>query len=621
MRGSAPFEFLPQPQSSSGAINIHPFTTTPNGRASLDSQKSLASSHMFERRIASLFRDCAAIFVVYKSPLTHFDVLHYPFFPFLDHFLMAFTPFFVATCLISTVLAASVGSTADLTLTNGDISPDGFTRQAVLVNGGAPGPLITGNKGDEFNLNVIDQLSNETMLLSSSIHWHGFFQPNNSWSDGVAFVTQCPIATGNSFLYTFPTNNQAGTFWYHSHLSTQYCDGLRGPLVVYDPADPHASLYDVDDETTVITLADWYHGPASTLGKVPTLISTLINGLGRFAGGPTSQLAVVSVTQGKRYRMRLISMSCDPNFTFTIDGHTMTIIEADSVNTEPLTVDSIQIFAGQRYSFVLNANADVGNYWIRTVANGGTAGFDNGINSAILRYVGADEVDPTTNATTSTAALVETNLHPLVPTAVPGSPVAGGADVAMNLAISLDFTTFEFEVNGNTYTPPTVPVLLQILSGAQTAADLLPAGNVFTLPANSVIELSIPGGTPGAPHPFHLHGHNFFVIKSAGNSTYNFDNPVIRDVVSTGTSTSDNTTIRFVTDNAGPWILHCHIDFHLELGLFVDILPHFKLPYLSFLPPAQSSLQKTPPTVAKSVQPTAWDSLCPTYDALPSDQL
>jgi iron transport multicopper oxidase len=76
---------------------------------------------------------------------------------------------------------------------------------------------------------------------------------------------------------------------------------------------------------------------------VPTLISTLINGLGRFAGGPTSQLAVISVTSGKRYRMRLVSMSCDPNFTFTIDGHSMTIIEADSVNTEPLTVDSIQI--------------------------------------------------------------------------------------------------------------------------------------------------------------------------------------------------------------------------------------------------------------------------------------
>ncbi|KAF8214820.1 laccase 1 [Mycena galopus ATCC 62051] len=526
---------------------------------------------------------------------------------------MAFSPFFVASCLISAVLA-SVGPTADLTLTNGDVAPDGFTRQAVLVNGGMPGPLI----GDEFSLNVIDQLTNETMLLSTSIHWHGFFQPNNTWADGVAFVTQCPIAVNNSFLYTFPTNNQTGTFWYHSHLATQYCDGLRGPLVVYDPEDPNLSLYDVDNETTVITLQDWRvflsfftrfdlisitdHGPASTLGNVPTLISTLINGLGRFAGGPTSELAVITVTAGLRYRMRLVSMSCDPNFIFTIDNHTMTIIEADGTNTQPLEVDEIQIFAGQRYSFILDANQAVDNYWIRTVADGGTAGFDNGINSAILRYIGANDTDPTTNATTSTAALVETDLHPLVATAVPGTAVAGGADVTMNLVISLDFTTFEFEINGDTFTPPTVPVLLQILSGAQTATDLLPTGSVFTLPSNSVVEISIPGGTPGAPHPFHLHGHNFFVIRSAGNSTYNFVDPIIRDVVSTGPDTTDNTTIRFVTDNAGPWILHCHIDFHLELGLAIVFAEDVA-------------------TIANSTQPTAWADLCPTYDALPTDEL
>ena len=38
------------------------------------------------------------------------------------------------------------------------------------------------------------------------------------WADGPAFVTQCPIAKGNSFLYDFFADNQAGTFWYHSHL-------------------------------------------------------------------------------------------------------------------------------------------------------------------------------------------------------------------------------------------------------------------------------------------------------------------------------------------------------------------------------------------------------------------
>jgi iron transport multicopper oxidase len=52
--------------------------------------------------------------------------------------------------------------------------------------------------------------------------------------------------------------------------------------------------------------------------------------------------------------------------------------------------------------------------------------------------------------------------------------------------------------------------MLQIMSGAQTAQDLLPAGSVYTLPSNSVIELSMPGGSTGSPHPFHLHGVRSF---------------------------------------------------------------------------------------------------------------
>lgn len=57
--------------------------------------------------------------------------------------------------------------------------------------------------------------------------------------------------------------------------------------------------------------------------------------------------------------------------------------------------------------------------------------------------------------------------------------------------------------------------------------------------------------------------HNFDVIRVAGNSSYNFVNPVRRDTVSIGAGT-DNVTFRFVTNNPGPWFLHCHIDWHLQ---------------------------------------------------------
>jgi iron transport multicopper oxidase len=86
---------------------------------------------------------------------------------------------------------AAIGPVTDLTISNAQVSPDGFTREyvfsdrfsrrithsmfsAVLAGGVYPGPLITGTKGDNFQINVIDNLTESSMLKSTSIHWHGY---------------------------------------------------------------------------------------------------------------------------------------------------------------------------------------------------------------------------------------------------------------------------------------------------------------------------------------------------------------------------------------------------------------------------------------------------------------
>ncbi|KAG2746848.1 multicopper oxidase [Suillus brevipes Sb2] len=170
--------------------------------------------------------------------------------------------------------AITIGPVADLVIANDQVSPDGFIKSAVLAGGTLPGPIITGQKvrlfcvyklsmilrafeGDTFKINVTDHLNDETMLTSTSIHWHGLFQRHSSQMDGAAFVTQCPISPGHSFLYEFNAGDQVGTHWYHSHYGVQYCDGLRGALIIYDPQDPYHFWYDIDDESTVITLMDW----------------------------------------------------------------------------------------------------------------------------------------------------------------------------------------------------------------------------------------------------------------------------------------------------------------------------------------------------------------------------
>ncbi|QRW22339.1 Multicopper oxidase [Rhizoctonia solani] len=523
-----------------------------------------------------------------------------------------------ALAIVAAVTASPVlGAFVDYNFVIGNVqaAPDGFRRSVVAVNGQIPGTLITANKGDTLRINVTNQLTDSSMRRSTTIHWHGLFQSGTAGEDGPAFVTQCPISQFNSYTYEIPLHDQTGTFWYHSHLSSQYVDGLRGALVVYDPNDPHKALYDVDDEATVITLDDWYHTPAPTLQEqffstnntalnAPVPDSALINGKGRYVGGPEVERAVLKVQSGKRYRFRVINTSAIGSYTFAIEGHTMTIIEADGIAHEPLVVDSFDIYAGQRYSFILEANQTVANYWVSapmTVAAAGTnANLDATNVYAVLRYEGAPEAEPTTEQTTAmgNAPLVEENLHALINPGAPGG--SDPADVVVNLAIGRSTIdgSVAFTFNGVQYKPPTLPTLLQILSNNATVdADFGTDEHTLTLPFNKTIELVITGG---ANHPIHLHGHVFDVVQSLGGSI-NYVNPPRRDVVRVSNT---GVILRFRTDNPGPWFVHCHIDWHLEAGLAVVFAE------------APSEIRAGTQKVTTS---SSWDQLCPKYQALSAD--
>jgi iron transport multicopper oxidase len=59
-------------------------------------------------------------------------------------------------------------------------------------------------------------------------------------------------------------------------------------------------------------------------------------------------LAYFDISRYISYRFRLVSISCDPSFIFSIDSHQMTVIEVEGTNTQPLLIDSLEIFAGAR---------------------------------------------------------------------------------------------------------------------------------------------------------------------------------------------------------------------------------------------------------------------------------
>lgn len=130
-----------------------------------------------------------------------------------------------------------------LNITDQTVNADGMDfDEGKIFNNTYPGPWIQGCWGDvrtpwvpslcctngSQTITVI--VTNKLRYNGTSVHWHGIRQWLTMHMDGVNGVTQCPIAPGDSFNYTFQAM-QYGSSWYHSHYSVQYADGAIGPLV------------------------------------------------------------------------------------------------------------------------------------------------------------------------------------------------------------------------------------------------------------------------------------------------------------------------------------------------------------------------------------------------------
>lgn len=100
------------------------------------------------------------------------------------------------------------------------------TKSMVTVNGKFPGPIIKVREGDRVVVKVVNHVSNNV-----SFHWHGIRQLQTGWADGPAYITQCPIQTGQAYVYNFTIVGQRGTLWWHAHVSWMRAT-LYGPLII-----------------------------------------------------------------------------------------------------------------------------------------------------------------------------------------------------------------------------------------------------------------------------------------------------------------------------------------------------------------------------------------------------
>jgi iron transport multicopper oxidase len=270
----------------------------------------------------------------------------------------------------------------------------------------------------------------------------------------------------------------------------------------------------------------------------------------------------------------------------------MTIVEVDGVYTKPQEVDSLYIATAQRYAVLLKTKSDnSANYAI--TASMDTDGFDSTPSYVVQNVTAALMYNELKAYPAPAAPLAEVNEFDdfnLVP--YDEQPLLAGKP---DVTFTLDLNFWEQDnqnragFNNITYLAQVVPTLSTALTTGKAASNASIYGantNAMVAHFGQLVEIVVNNFDTGA-HVMHIHGHApQLVARVSGevddNKTitsqaiYNGDSssfpktPIRRD--SWVLAEAGYTVIRFIANNPGVWIIHCHMEWHVDAGLTATII-------------------------------------------------
>ncbi|XVF46549.1 hypothetical protein PTKIN_Ptkin03bG0036000 [Pterospermum kingtungense] len=522
------------------------------------------------------------------------------------------------------------------------------TKSIVTVNGKFPGPRVVIREGDRLVVKVVNLVPNNI-----SIHWHGVRQLRSGWADGPSYITQCPIQTGQSYVYNFTITGQRGTLFWHAHNSWLRAT-VYGPLIIFpnhNESYPFVKPY----KEVPIMFGEWFNADPEAVinqslqtGAGPNVSDAYtLNGL----PGPLYNCSVkdtykLKVKPGKTYLLRLINAALNDELFFSIANHNLTVVEADASYVKPFETNILVIAPGQTTNVLLKTKSPAPNATFFMLARPyftGMGTFDNTTVAGVLEYEtpsfktppllkpGLPAINDTNyvaNFSSQFRSLATTKFPINVPKKVDKNFFftvgLGSSPCPKNQTCQgPNGTKFAASMNNISFALPTTALLQSYFfaksNGVFTTdfpdSPLDPFNYTGTPPNNTLVtngtkvevilfntsvqvvlqDTSILGAES---HPLHLHGYNFYVVGQGFGSfdpnndpaKFNLVDPVERNTI--GVPSGGWVAIRFQADNPGVWLMHCHFDVHLSWGLRMAwIVLDGKLPNQK-LPPPPSDLPK-----------------------------
>ncbi|GEQ68782.1 hypothetical protein JCM33374_g2451 [Metschnikowia sp. JCM 33374] len=329
---------------------------------------------------------------------------------------------------------------------------------------------------------------------------------------------------------------------------------------------------------------------------------------------PTASPLHIHYTNHQRWQyINVLNSGGQNTKAFSIDDHPFYLIAVDGIFVHAKKVHSLLVPVGSRCTILVEtapeAHNDTSHPFAIRFAASHTPQYIEGI--ALLVYGKADE---TTNHFSQDVSDFITYTHgqryqdldgrlmsrsdklcwphettPLEP--VYQMSDIETANVTFNFFLSMfdtvQFTMFHDHAQLPKHFETAKPLLHTWYEGGHEAISQIPNPAILypNIPRGSVVDLII-NNNKHINHPMHLHGHYMHLLshsthenfpftsvedaRAANCSTLNLKNPPLLDVVLV--PVGGHAVLRFVADNPGIWLLHCHNIGHLMGGMGAILL-------------------------------------------------
>lgn len=429
-------------------------------------------------------------------------------------------------------------------------------------------PTLRFKKGQKVRL-----ILNNNCPAPSILHWHGLHVPANMDGNPMYAINQ-----GETYIYEFEIHNRAGTYWYHAHTHSvtaqQVYSGLAGLLIISDEQEQALNLPSGDYDVPLV-IQDRSFDSQNQLDYSSNMMQRMQGFLGDqifINGRPDFVLSVAT----RPYRLRLLNGSNSRIYKLAWDdGKPITVIGVDGGLLEyPEQHGFVMLAPGERLDIWMDFSERAINteLTLRSISfaasmhGGGMGMMGGGMMSDSPMPSGTDY--PVLKVRVTKKEQSNTTL-PKVLTSITALRVTDAQNAANPKTITLSMRHMSAFLNGRSYKMNDIQ-----------PDEIIPVNTLQLIEFDNGFSSGMQGMMMDMPHPLHLHGEQFQIVKREVNAESKenyqtvapgFINSGWKDVVLVMPG-EKVTILKPFSDFKGLFMYHCHNLEHEDMGMMRDFL-------------------------------------------------